>query len=238
MRLLIYAMQSSGASTLAFLLAQRPACGAFADIWAMYAAPSLQGTNDVVAKVVVTTAFPLALHQERFRPDVTILLLRHPVANYRSLMSKPYRHHCGFMEEKFALLDQVFGAWSSYDAIVYYEDLLFDPVGTLNRMAELGWPCDAGYLKFPRKHPDIVAFNEQNFPELVDRLQYGRGNSRGLRIRPEFAGLDNLADDRPVVDWSPRVLGHYRDLIAENRRRWTATQSGREVEPVASGVNP
>jgi hypothetical protein len=92
-------MQSSGASTLAFLLAQKPGCAAFVDIWTHYVAPSLPGDGDVVAKVVVTTAFPLALHQERFQPDCTVLFLRHPEANYRSLATKPYRHHCGFMEE-------------------------------------------------------------------------------------------------------------------------------------------
>jgi hypothetical protein len=138
MRLLIYGMQSSGASTLALLLAQKPECSAFADIWTMYVAPTLPADRAVVAKVVVTTAFPLALHQERFRPDRTILFLRHPQVNYRSLASKGYRNHCGFMEEKFAVLERVFAAKAAYDAVFYYEDLVLDPAGMADAVTRLG----------------------------------------------------------------------------------------------------
>jgi hypothetical protein len=78
MRVLIYGMQSSGASAITFTAAQKPDCVAFVDIWSHFAAPQLGTSRDVVAKVVVTTAFPRSLHRGRFRPDYTILVLRHP----------------------------------------------------------------------------------------------------------------------------------------------------------------
>jgi hypothetical protein len=221
MRLLIYAMQSSGASALALLLAQKPACCALVDIWTMYVAPSLPGPQDVVAKVVVTTAFPLRLHQERFRPDRTILMLRHPVANYRSLATKNYRHHCGFIEEKFALLDQVFVRGTLYDAIFHYEDLVFDPLGTLRALTDLGWSCDPEFLVLRRKPPDIVVFNEEVFPVLKERLQYGSGSYHGGPITSAFARLSDLSDGEcPVLEWCPHVVDHYTRLIRERPDRW------------------
>jgi hypothetical protein len=227
MRLLIYGMQSSGASTLALVLAQNPQCAAFVDIWTMYAAPSLSGPEDVVAKVVVTTAFPLSLHQERFRPDRTILVLRHPVANYRSLAAKPYRHECGFIEEKFAVLDRVFADRSSYDALVHFEDLVFDPLQVLHNAAALGWPCGSESLTFSRRPADIVAFNEARFPVVKERLGYGIGNYRGGGIKKEFAQSGDLTGESPVADWCPRVAAHYRDLLVEREGSWRFTPARR-----------
>ena len=76
MRLLFYGMQSSGASIFALIAAQAPDCVAFIDIWSMYVAPRLATKHDVVAKVVVTASYPLQLHRERFRPDLTVLVLK------------------------------------------------------------------------------------------------------------------------------------------------------------------
>jgi hypothetical protein len=225
MRLLIYGMQSSGASTLAFLLGQKPDCAAFVDIWAMYAAPTMpdatvSGCDDVVAKVVVTTSFPLALHQERFRPDRTILMLRHPVVNHRSLAQKPYRHHCGFMEEKFPILDRLFHQGSGYDLIVHYEQMVFDPARVLHMVGGLGWPCDPGYLSLARGHQDMVDFNARHFPSVVERLQYGAGKHRSRQIEPRYAALDEVGETAEVADWCPHVLSHYESLARRGYEDW------------------
>jgi hypothetical protein len=220
MRLLIYGMQSSGASTVAFVLAQKPDCCAFVDIWTMYAAPALPtaGPKDTLAKVVVTTAFPLALHQERFRPDRTILVLRHPVVTYRSLVGKVYRHHCGFIEEKFALLDRIFSEESRFDAVIYYEDLVYFPAETLAKISTLGWQCSVDFLECARTQAEMVAFNEAHLPSVIGRLQYGQGNYHGGQVKPEFAGLADLPDPGPISDWCPRLLAHYNDI----RNRWSS----------------
>jgi hypothetical protein len=215
-------MQSSGASTLALLLAQKPECSAFVDIWTMYAAPSLPGDHEVVAKVVVTTAFPLALHRERFRPDRTILFLRHPETNYQSLVSKGYRHHCGFMEEKFAVLDGVFRDKTAYDAVLYYEDLILDPQALSVAVTELGWTWDPEYLRLRRKQADIVETNHSRYPGLAGRLEYDVGNHRPGGLLPELSRLEDLpASDSDVAAWCPAVTEHYRGLMGpDGRKRW------------------
>jgi hypothetical protein len=224
MRLLIYGMQSSGASTLAMLLAQRPDSCAFIDIWVMYVAPALPGNTgeNIVAKVVVSTAYSLALHQERFRPDRTLLFLRHPVVNYRSLAAKAYRHHCGFMEEKFMLLDEVFRDRSAYNAILYYEDLMFDPLGTLRAISHLGWHCEPTYLDFARRPNEMRARNEQQYSFLQERerLIYGTGNYHGEGIAPTEAKLTAAGDDCPVSTWCPAVADHYRQLMRLRQDKW------------------
>lgn len=223
MRILIYGMQSSGASTLAFMLAQRPECCAFVDVWTMYAAPELPAgaPPDAIAKVVVTTAFPLALHQDRFKPDLTILVLRHPAVNYRSLAEKVYRHHCGFIEEKFALLEDVFLARKGYDLVLYYEDLIANPGAVLERISALGWPCSRSFLDFSRSQAEMVAFNETHVPSIVGRLQYGQGNYHGGPIKPELAGLASPLAPSPVAEWCPELLAHYDRL----RGRWPELES-------------
>src|SRR5580704_13666858 len=117
MRVLLYGMQSSGASVLAFTLAQKPDSVAFVDIWNMFAVPELVTDRDTVAKVVVTTAFSLDVHRRRFRPDVTLLVLRHPVDTYESLRGKPYANESGLMDEKLAVLEDVLRAGTGFDHI-------------------------------------------------------------------------------------------------------------------------
>jgi tetratricopeptide (TPR) repeat protein len=217
MRLLVYGMQSSGASTLAFMLGQKRGCGALVDIWSMYAAPRLTEPGDIIAKVVVTTAYPLAVHQARFRPDHTILLLRHPVANERSLSTKPYRDHCGLLEEKFQILEDVFANGSAYDTIIHYEDLVFDPPGALASIAAAGWSGVPAEPAPRRTHQDMVDFNQQHFPSLTGRLQYGLGQHRGEDVSAAYAGLYHLAADSRVAAWCPRIVTHYADLMASGR---------------------
>jgi len=227
MRLLIYGMQSSGASSLAYLLAQRSECAAFIDIWTLYAAPALADDGgDIVAKVVVTTAFPLSLHQERFRPDRTILFLRHPEANYLSLASKQYRHHCGFLEEKFAVLDEMFVRNRGIDAIVHYEDLVFDPLGTFDAIAGLGWSCDRSFLKLKRKPAEIKSLNELRYPSIVGRLEYGVGNYHPGSVTDQYADLPDITETTRRL--CPTVSSHYDELILQRNTAWSSEHSGGE----------
>jgi hypothetical protein len=223
MRLLIYGMQSSGASTLALLAAQKPDSAAFVDIWSMYAAPSLpeQEGLDVVAKVIITTTFPLAFHQERFRPDHTLLFLRHPQTNYRSLAAKIYRNHCGFIEEKFAVLNRVFSDRAAYDSLLHYEDLIFDPQGSGRALESLGWGWDAGFLKFWRTQQQIEAYNNAHFPGIAERLDYGVGNHHFGGLRPSLADLTDVGEcSETVRAWCPAVAEHYESLTRLRGSAW------------------
>jgi hypothetical protein len=190
MRVLLYGMQSSGASLLALTLAQKPDSVGFVDIWNMFAAPELETSRDCVAKVVVTTAFSLEVHRRRFRPDVTVLFLRHPVDTYESLYGKSYANEAGLIDEKFALLEEVFRAGTGFDHILHYEDLVLSPRNVIAFFDRIGWQIGFNALLFGRTQREIEEGNVAACPGIHTRLKYGAGNvqtRRLLRDRIRFA---------------------------------------------------
>ncbi|HSK42187.1 MAG TPA: hypothetical protein VK943_20645 [Arenibaculum sp.] len=218
MRLLIYGMQSSGASTFAFLMAQRPDCLALVDVLNMYAAPRLETTAPALAKCVVTLAFPLDVHVERFRPDAAVLLLRRPHDNYSSLMSKPWRNHGGLIDEKFALLERVFDERGRFDAVVPYEDFVARRPWVFERMRDLGWPVEEGWFALPRTHNDLAGFVWEHEPSLFDRFELAFGNyhSGGISGRFERKPADPVID-AAVRRLCPRLCGFYDEYDRQHR---------------------
>lgn len=211
MRLLVHGMQSSGATAFTQVLAQRPGCLALVDIPNEYAAPRVSTKRDFVAKVVVTTAYPLAVHVERFRPDRVVLLLRDPRDNYQSLRSKDYRNRSGLMREKFLLLDQLVAERSRFDAVVHYEDLVArDPV-VLHEMARVGWPIEETYFTFRRSEDALLSALWAEEPALREEMETVFGNVRGRELTDRFRAQDWGRDTEDVVETlCPRLLAHYR----------------------------
>jgi hypothetical protein len=214
-------MQSSGASVLAYTLAQKPGSLAFIDIWNMFAAPELKTERDSVAKVVVTTAFSLKVHRRRFRPDVTLLVLRHPADAYDSLSGKSYANESGLIDEKFALLEEVFRAGKGFDHIVYYEDFVFSPRSLITLCDRIGWQIDYDALLFGRTQRDIQDTNAAACPGIHGRLKYGSGNiqTRGvLRDRVRFAEPWGKSAHLPLL--CPSLFDHYSALRADRGAQW------------------
>ncbi len=202
MRLLVYGLQASGASTLAMLLAQRPGCVALVDIPLTYAAPRLATGRDVIAKCVVTTAYPLAVHVERFRPDRVLLHVREPAANHASLSGKAYRNQNGLIDEKFGLLEQVFAAGTGIDGIIAHEDVAARRPGVLEAVRRCGWPLTGDAFDLPRGRNDILAAVWAAEPDLLQRLEFSFGDHRDGGIRPGRAA-------QPV---DPAVRAHVERL--------------------------
>jgi len=217
MRLLVHGMQSSGATLFTYFLAQRPGCLALVDILNNYAAPRLETGLDAVAKCVVTTAYPIAVHLARFQPDRTILVLRDPRDNYASLATKPYRNHSGLIDEKFALLDALFAQRDRFDATVHYEDFMDRDPAVLERVRALGWPVDASHYAFERNFENILRVVWDDQPRLFTEFEMSFGNCdpRGLkaerRTKPRAPEID-----RTLEALCPRLLAHYRQRTAEN----------------------
>lgn len=215
MRLLVHGMQSSGATTFTQMLAQRPDCLALVDITNRQLAPRVTSDLDFVAKVVVTTKHPLAAHVERFRPDKTVLLLRDPRDNYRSLMDKDYRDGSGTMDEKFALLDALFATRAQFDAVIEYEDFVARDPAVLAAVNALGWPVEPGFHHFTRRHDEFLAALWQHEPglvaEMMREMSFVFGNVRGrdvstaFRDKPRDAGIERRLDAL-----CPQLLAHYR----------------------------
>lgn len=211
MKLLVHGMQSSGATAFTLFLAQRPDVLALVDIPNNFAAPRVDPPLDMVVKAVITTAYPIDVHVERFRPDRTILLVRDPRANYRSLSTKPYRNHSGLIDEKFAVLEQVYADRHRFDAVIAYEDFVVGDRAVLDTVTALGWPVSAEHLRFDRRHDAILGDLWHHLPDLWGRMDIVFGNVQGPCVSSAFrkARPDPVIDAR-LATLCPTLLAHYR----------------------------
>lgn len=211
MRLLVHAMQSSGATTFARVLAERPGCIALVDIPNNFAAPRVSTAADFIAKAVITTAYPLATHVERFRPDRTILLLRDPRDNYQSLRTKPYRNHSGLLDEKFVLLDRIFAERAEFDAVIAYEDFLARAPSVFAALAGVGWPITDDFYRFSRSYDDLLNTLWHHEPDLRNGMDVVFGNSRGGEVTASWRDKPrDPALEAHLESLCPLLLAHYR----------------------------
>ena len=215
MRILVHGMQSSGATAFTLFLAQRPDCLALVDIPNNFAAPRLDtpvdAPVDMVAKVVDTTAYPLAVHMERFRPDKIVLLLRDPRGNYISLRTKNYRNYSGLIDEKFLLLDQLFAERARFDAVIRYEDFVARDPAVLETMRGLGWPVEEDFYNYRRRHNEMLEALWRLTPGLMEHFEFVFGNVRGTEVSERFRDKPRDAEvDARLEKLCPRLLAHYR----------------------------
>ena len=211
MKLLVYGMQSGGATAFTLFLAQRPDCLALVDIPNSHAAPRVDPPMDMVAKAVVTTTFPLSVHVERFQPDRTILLLRDPRDTYQSLKTKPYGNLSGLIDEKFGLMDQVFAERARFDAVVEYEDFVARDPEVVERVSALGWPVEERFHSFARRHDVIIGDLWRHMPDLFQRMEIVFGNVQGREVSERFRDKPrDPALDAHLDALCPRLLAHYR----------------------------
>jgi hypothetical protein len=103
---------------------------------------------------------------------------------------------------------------------MYYEDLVFDPAGTMAAIRKLGWRCDPDFINFTRGQREMSGFNEQRYPSLIGRLEYGSGNFRSRDLTTEFADLGAQSAGDEVGLWCPALVGHYISLVRERGEKW------------------
>lgn len=211
MRVLVYGMQSGGATAFTLFLAQRPDCLALVDVPNNFAAPRIETAMDMVTKVVITTAYPLAVHMERFRPDRTILLLRDPHDNYQSLKTKDYRNYSGLMDEKFILLDQAFAERDKFDAVIRYEDFVARDPAVLDTINRLGWRVDESCYAYGRRHDELLKDLWEHAPDLWERMEIVFGNVQGREVSEKFRDKPrDPAIEARLADLCPGLLAEYR----------------------------
>lgn len=211
MRLLIYAMMSSGATSFSLFLAQRPDCLALVDVLNNYAAPRVTADKDMLVKVTMTTAYPLAVHIDRFRPDKIVLFLRDPRDNYLSLQTKNYRNHSGLMEEKFQLLDQVYAVRDHFDAVIHYEDFVARDPQVMETMCRLGWPTLPVYHSYARRHDELFKALWDEMPDLYQRLELNFGNVQGYEVSERYRDKGNAPGlEETLQSLCPRLLQAYQ----------------------------
>ena len=222
-RVLVYGMQSSGASLFTYYLAQMPDSLAVLDVWAQYVTPPLATNSSVITKVTVSADVDLGDHLASFRPTHTVLFVRDPVTNYPSLDGKPYRDIGGTLEEKLTILDQVYRRRESlFDATVYLEEFLSDPSAVGRQLEGLGLTLPGDALEFPRSVDSVrrFAIEQSAWCREFHGLKWDCGNIHADRL----TRLDPVDQEPPppeIVDRiaarCPAVLGVYRDKDREQR---------------------
>jgi len=157
MKILIYGLQSSGATSLAFLMSQRDNTIGVLDLFCDQVAPCLDEESkkfDIVVKATISEMFTIDQHIESFRPDVTILHHRKLSSVISSLSAKKHKDKCGKMENKIEIYKKLDKNRFNYQT--NYEHLIDKQLGPLTFFVnESVW-------EFPRPLKSIIKFNCDN----------------------------------------------------------------------------
>ncbi len=211
MRLLIYAMQSSGASTFCYFLGQRPGSIAIIDVWSRGVTPRMETSHPVVAKATVTMTRTAAKHIENFRPDRTVLFVRDPVSVYASLRNYDYAERFGSIVDKMMRLEHefVFGNW---DAVIRYEDFAARNPSVTAQIKALGWDCDPSYWQLTRSLSSIQAFNVSQSSWCRNHFENGWGFGN-IKDEPISGRFSDRPDQPEIVELvasvSPKLFAAY-----------------------------
>jgi len=224
MNIFVYGMQSSGASLITFFLGQLPRSVCVVDVWSHVCLPGFddaQATADhVIVKCVVTTRLDVADHLQAFGPDARVLVLRHPLHNYISLVRKHYRHESGALDEKFRKLETVFQQRDAFDAVVVYEDFAFRRAHVVERLRACSIPVQPAFYAFSRTQEDIRAFNETHSAWCRDTYEqaWGFGRLKGTAVQQRKLFKYARAEERAHVrQLCPSVYAfmeaHYQEHV-------------------------
>lgn len=222
MRIMIYGMQSSGASLFCFFLAQHPSRIGIVDLYSLVPAPALpEVTQDVVMKCVVSAKLKFEDQVASFRPDVKILFRRNRMVNASSLRHKAYRDESGNMEKKFSVWETLNP--KDFDIVLSYEEFLFDRAECL---AKLGSLAEPSFYEFPRTREQIRVFNELHSEWCREKHRYGFGNihfdAKGRprplpRICTEQDSVREYLKDHPgLIDEFMRFAEWYQGHVSDD----------------------
>lgn len=235
MRILLYGMQSSGASLVTYFLGQTPRSVALVDVWIRHLTPSIptNGARAVIAKCTVGMQFDLDEHVRRFRPDRTILVLRHPVQNYASLRTKDYVAEGGPLDDKFVKLESEFLNRDRFDLTLTYEEFVQRQDATVERLRAIGIEASPDYYDFRRSTRSIQAFNFAHDPWCEQRFGFGWGfgNVQGSQLNAAKLYRPAPAEvEARVRELCPSVCGYYDEhhaSLAEDARAAAAAPGGK-----------
>jgi len=217
MRLLIYALETSGASLFCLFAGQLKDSVAIVDLWSGALTPRLDIPGDVVVKATVTMRHPLTQHIESFSPDKTVLFVRNPAVNYTSLSRYPYANDFGTIDEKFASFDQDLATWPA-DLVFRYEDLVARDSRLPARLSAIGWRSEPRYFDFKRSTAEIQLCNMTRSEWARDEFDraWGFGNIKStiLSVPKLLPGLNQVAIEPAVLERVQRICPHMSALYA------------------------
>ncbi len=217
MRILIHGLQSSGASFFTFLLGQTPQSAVILDLYNQVLMPELKGIDDnidLIGKCVIGSEYQIEEHKRTFKPDKTILFLRHPIHNYQSLANKDYSNENGTITEKFQVANQLLLNWTQYfDLLVHYEDIFFKTESLIQTLNKEGIPFHKSYFKMERDLETVINFtrNQSEWLNQYYNVKWGPGN-----LTPKNTNLVHkvFKPYSPITSLklkaiSPQLFAHY-----------------------------
>jgi hypothetical protein len=193
MRILVYGLQSSGATLATFLIGQKSGSVVVPDLFDDALLPSRNAFSPearrVVAKCTITTRYSLGEHEANFCPDKKVLVVRHPGSNYVSLDRKLHRDWSGSIEEKFAAADAYFqDRKRHFDAVVRYEDLVFRNSEFREALADAGIEVKSSHYDIPRTRFSVLKSNAERSQWCREnyRVKWGFGRLRSDSIETRY----------------------------------------------------
>ena len=210
-RIFVFAMQSSGASTFLFLLAQLPYSVAIVDLFVGRSAPPpwdlglTKSVSCVFLKATVNTVIDVKRYFNTFKPTISILLLRHPAHNIRSLATKRYAHVHGDVRSKLVAQEKAFVERDdlNFTMTLLYEDLFLRPNRARKALiAKMGLTRAAAdcMFSFRRSPQHVEAFTTHHCRWCGTTFQklWGFGNLH----TSAGSGSSSLLPSRSVLDAS------------------------------------
>lgn len=157
MKILIYGLQSSGATAFAYLMSQKQNTIGVLDLYYNELSPNLTHASlDIVLKCTVSNLYSLDEHKKEFNPDVTILFNRNTDEIKHSLATKSHKNYGGDINEKISIFQNVIDNRSNYDICFSYEDMI---CGNIQKIKSL---IDESAYGSPRSVEEIIDFNCKN----------------------------------------------------------------------------
>jgi hypothetical protein len=212
-RVLLYGLQSCGASLMAFLASQGPRTLGVIDLWNAERAPDLEHGGPIVLKAT-TGPVDIETQVEAFRPTSTVLVLRNPVDQIASLGGKSYRDYALPMETKLAEFDRVF-SWcrSRFTRVLTYEALVSAPAETTAALEGLGLELPADAERLPRSLEEVVEYARETSPwcRANWRTKWGVGRVHTGRVGPAAPAAPEAAPEALELArrHCPQLLDHY-----------------------------
>jgi hypothetical protein len=215
-RVLLYGMQSSGASILATLASQWKSTLGIIDLFNAEVAPALDVDIPLVVKA---TAGPVHLedHIASLQPTRTILVLRHPVDQISSLTRKWYRDDAIPIEAKLQEIDVVFQGRADFDLVVTYEDFVRHPSSTADRLRSIDIPLYADAQTFRRTLDEIIEYAQRvsEWSRVHWQTKWGAGAVRHPIAPLKPSDVPRAAEALTLARaHCPALLHYYEHLLA------------------------
>lgn len=212
-RVLLFGMQSSGASFIAWLAAQGGDTLGVIDLWNPETAPRLDYDGPIVLKATVGP-IDLNEHERTFKPSARVLVLRDPRDQISVLDDESFRDYALPLEDKLAAFNhQVAAGLDEFDLVLKYEEVVERPASAVDAFRALGLPMPSDATALPRSINDVVSHARATEPwcHVNWRKRWGTGRiNTSVLPRQAVPVRRDAGAVRLAARHCPDVLDHYR----------------------------